>query len=532
MLKVLTQVHTSARIRFRGALDGLILVCILLATRIPFRSHYLYDIDSVNFALALRRFDPAVHQPHPPGYFLYIWAGGLVNSLCGDANTAFVSISIASGCGALIAIYALAGGWFDRRAAISACLIFIFSPLAWFHGTVALTYAVEGFFSSLAGYLCWKVYDGSRTLVVPAAITVGLAAGFRPSFLLFIGPLLVFSVVFAKVRVGGRHMTAAGVALVAAVSAWLFPMIIRSGGLSEYWSALVSLWRTVPAKQTVLNSPVANSIARLVSIAGIFLLCFGCASLLAFKGFTNGFQRRRETIFVLIWIAPGLLFFTLVFLKFVNSGYLLVISPPCFAWLGAKASAWYGGLRFGARLRILLTTACAMFNTIIFLYSPVYCSYSSVRHFEKELEDVLKTIPQFASAADTMIVGFDSHFLGYRHAGYYLPGWFTAQYPVVRLASGTRVFVMEHGDTRLADKLPVARYKSFLLFPLPANDREYTDYVAKVRARFPKGALRTVNAGRREFTIGRTGDLQLLFPVAAGTAYSGEDVSGKAVNGR
>jgi len=33
-----------------------------MATRLVFRSHYLYDIDSVNFALGIRRFDTSVYQ--------------------------------------------------------------------------------------------------------------------------------------------------------------------------------------------------------------------------------------------------------------------------------------------------------------------------------------------------------------------------------------------------------------------------------------------------------------------------------------
>src|SRR5687767_15303876 len=35
----------------------------------------LEDIDSINFALGLRDFDVAQHQPHPPGYPLYIGIG-------------------------------------------------------------------------------------------------------------------------------------------------------------------------------------------------------------------------------------------------------------------------------------------------------------------------------------------------------------------------------------------------------------------------------------------------------------------------
>ena len=43
-------------------------VCIHLA----WLPRHLEDIDSINFALGLRHYDVAAHQPHPPGYPLFI----------------------------------------------------------------------------------------------------------------------------------------------------------------------------------------------------------------------------------------------------------------------------------------------------------------------------------------------------------------------------------------------------------------------------------------------------------------------------
>ena len=42
------------------------------AAHLPFLARSLEDIDSINFALGLRDFDVAQHQPHPPGYPVYI----------------------------------------------------------------------------------------------------------------------------------------------------------------------------------------------------------------------------------------------------------------------------------------------------------------------------------------------------------------------------------------------------------------------------------------------------------------------------
>ena len=503
-----------------AALDVMILAAATALTRIAFRSHYLYDIDSVNFALALRRFDPAVHQPHPPGYFLYICLGRALNPIFRDANTALVAIGIIFSCGAVAMIYVLAGNWFGRVPAVFAGAIFVFSPLAWFHGTVALTYIVEGFFSALTGYLCWRIYGGAARSTLPAAVVLGIAAGFRPSSLLLLGPLFLFSVRKAGLR---RAALAMG-ALLLTLLAWFVPMIQMSGGSSAYVSSLVSLWLAVPSKGMLFNSSVLNSVARAVFIGLIYFLCFGCAAILPMlrdRGTTS--LNPGKTIFTRVWVAPGFLFFTFIYLKFVNSGYLLVLAPPICAWMGLWASNWYSGLRLGDARKIWLTAICAAVNTAIFIAAPVYCSYGGVRRFETELRQIIGAVPQIAPSGDTMIVGFDSHFLGYRHAGYYLPGYLTVQFPEVQLTSGKRIFAMEHRDTWLESGLDTTSIRNFILFPLPLGDKEYSEYMARVRKRFPAGALHMVTQGGREYAIGSVADLRFLFPDSVSSARAHVD---------
>jgi Protein of unknown function (DUF2723) len=497
----------------RRVLDQAILVAATALTRYAFRSHYLYDIDSVNFALALRNFDPAVHQPHPPGYFLYVYLGRLVDMVFHDANAAFVAISIFFSCGAVALIYALAADWFGRKAGVFAGLIFVFSPLAWFHGTVALTYAVEAFFSALTGYICWRICCGAGRFAVPGAIAVGIAAGFRPSSLLLLCPLLFFSLR----KIGRAQAAAGGAALAATLLAWFIPMLRITGG-GAYISSFVSLWMAVPSKGTIFNSSPLNSVARACVIAGIYVLGFGCAALLPVVGLRgkpaleSDAEARRKVVFTRIWIAPGLLFFTFIYLKFVNSGYLLVLAPPVCGWMGLWASTWYANPRCRRSLKRLLIAGCAAANTAIFIFLPVYCSWGAERRFEAEIGSVNAALRQLASPGDAVIVGFDSHFLGYRHAGYYLPDYFTVQFPEVRLTSGIRVFTMQHRDTRIEAKLPALSAREFIMFPLPSGDREYSDYLAAVRSRLPPGDLHTVVRGGHEFTMGPVADLRYLFP--------------------
>jgi 4-amino-4-deoxy-L-arabinose transferase-like glycosyltransferase len=480
-------------------------------SRWVFRSHYLYDLDSVNFALAMRRFDPHVHQPHPPGYFLYICLGRLLDSVFHDANLALVVLSILASCGVAIVIYKTTLDWFSEMAALFAGILFLLSPLAWFHGTVALTYIVEAFFSGLLGYLCWRIYCGNERFVLSAGVILGISAGVRPSSLLFLTPLFLFSLWKATSK--GKRVGLG--ALAVTLAAWFVPMIYASGGLNAYFGALFSLWQMVPSKGTVFNSSPANSIARAFTIVFIYFLCFGAASLAPLVALIRRGQIDiRKKTFTLVWIFPALCFFTFGYLKFVNSGYLLLLSAPACIWLGSWVSEWYEASSWGKTLKFVVLGVGAAVNVLIFLASPFYCSYREVRRFEAELAGIRTALPQVASARDTVILSFDSHFNGYRHAGYYLPDYLIVEYPEVKLKEGPRVFAMHERDTKLLTELPVASYTRFVVFPLPSGD-SYEEYLQTVKGRLPSHSLHGVSAGGREFITGPISDLPLLFPDAA-----------------
>ena len=277
------------RDRFSGRFVSLG-VCAVAVTRILFRSHLLYDLDSVNFALGIQRFDPGAHQPHPPGYFLYVCLARLLNRFLTDPNTALVTISIAASCGAALAIYLLTKEWFDSGAARVSMVLFLVSPLCWFHGIVALTYIVECFFSALIGYWCWRTYKGQAMFAVPASVAFALAAGFRPSAAVLLAPLWLLSIR----RIRGKQRWLAILAAGVVVLAWLIPMMAAAGGVRQYSEALAHLWSMVPGKRTTLSSPWL-AVARVATIGWIFVLCFGFASLFVLRPQPGiGSKRRTE----------------------------------------------------------------------------------------------------------------------------------------------------------------------------------------------------------------------------------------------
>ena len=515
--------------RLKLSPEAIGIACVLAATRLVCRSRALYDIDSVNFALGIQRFDPSAYQPHPPGYFLYILAGRLLNLVCHDPNLALVLLSVLSGCGCILLLDRLARAWFGASEARFACLIFLFSPLAWFHGTVALTYAVEAFFSLLSAWLCWKVVRGTATAGWPAGIALGVAAGVRPSSLLLLGPLFVYSFARAPLR---TRLSALGTLLLS-ICCWGIPMIVLAGGFRSYFNALISLWTLVPAQQTVFNSSPATSIARAATVFFILLLVCGTASLAVLARTRSAPPDPRVVRFTAVWIVPALLFFTFIYLKFVNSGYLLLLAGPCCLWLGRWVAAWYRDVHWPVTAKLAVIAGCAALNVWVYLDAPLYCSFRSVRRFEAQLASINAELPTLCSPSDTLVVAFDSHFLGYRHAGYYLPQFLTLQYPEVELAHGPRIFALNDRDTVLLSQLPRVRqdaplgsrptpvsregrpYTHFVLFPLPSDSDAYSEYLHTVTAALPAGHLTTTTIGAHRYIVGNIQDLPLLFPRVA-----------------
>jgi hypothetical protein len=409
-------------------------------------------------------------------------------------------------------IYKLALEWFGPRAATFAGLLFLLSPLAWFHGIVALTYSVEAAASALVGILCWRIDRGRTSFIVPAAIVLGITAGIRPSSILFLGPLFLFSLR----NVPAKKILLGIAALAATACAWFFPMIQASGGFAAYFGALASLWRMVPSKGTVFNSSPITSVARLFTIIFIYFLCFGAASLAPLgASCATAPADKSKKIFTAVWIVPALCFFTFIFLKLVNSGYLLLAVAPACVWLGAWTADWYDRARWPKGLKIATAAACGAVNLLIFLAFPAYCSYRSVRQFEAELTGVETAMPQVGTPDDLLIVSFDNHFLGYRHAGYYLPSYLTIEYPEANLVQGPRIFAMRGRDSFLLSALPTGTYSRFVLFPLPQGDAEYAKYMEKTEKLLPANDLSSVELNGHAFVTAPIRDLPLLFPQAA-----------------
>src|SRR5437660_3380816 len=108
---------------------------VFLAVHLPYFPKSLEDLDSVNFALGVRRFDVAAHQPHPPGYPLYVLIAKGLRAITGSELTALSVLSVLAGSLGVLAIGSLARRLMHRETTewpIAATVVAISSPLYWF----------------------------------------------------------------------------------------------------------------------------------------------------------------------------------------------------------------------------------------------------------------------------------------------------------------------------------------------------------------------------------------------------------------
>lgn len=155
---------------------GLTLMAFLL--RLPFVSSWLEDWDSVQFVLGMHDFSITNHQPHPPGYPLYILMGKFFWMIFGNETQALGFLSCLFGSLAMIPLYLLAKRMFDKNVAVLAGLLFILVPVEWIVSEIPISNIPGLFFLLVFGYLAYIFVDKPNELLLVAGFS-GLILGIR-----------------------------------------------------------------------------------------------------------------------------------------------------------------------------------------------------------------------------------------------------------------------------------------------------------------------------------------------------------------
>jgi hypothetical protein len=299
----------------RGILIPALLAALTIASRLPFLTPRLAHWDAVNYALGLHDFNVAAHQPHPPGSPYYILLGRAALGLTGDDNAALILVSIVSSVGAVVGVHALASVAFPglRAAGLVAAMLLLTQPIFWGYGTMATPWTLLAALALAIGLACVLLLRGKRELVIPSALLVGIASGFRLDATIFLSPLWAWSMCKAESDWRRRLLALASVS--ACVFFWLVPVAAStSGGAGGWFDRMLALIGPTDTsdepRQLLANTFISFGTLALVVAPAVVLSLTSepRAAMRWLRTTVNG----TSGVFWLLWIAPGFVFLWLV----------------------------------------------------------------------------------------------------------------------------------------------------------------------------------------------------------------------------
>jgi len=349
-----------------------ILAVVFILLHLPFLPPSLEDLDSINFALGLHDFDVAEHQPHPPGYPVFMFVARGVMAVTGSEVQALSLTGVFAGGFGLLAIAAIAGVVSRERtgAVLAVTALAAAAPLYWMTAARPLS-DMMGLAAALGVQALLLRARTERALIL-AAGAAGLAVGVRSQVMWLTLPLLMFSVATLPSGHRASLLFRAAVASALGAALWAVPLVVGTGGPLAYWQALtaqgaedftgVTMLLTSFTPRLALNAMHDTFVAPW---AGWWL---GVPVLVAavVGGLVALVLDRRPLIVLAVAFGPYLVFHLLLQETFTTRYALPLIVPV--AWLAVRGLETLG--RPGLAASGVLTAACLFVSqTSVVAYS-------------------------------------------------------------------------------------------------------------------------------------------------------------------
>ena len=388
---------------------------LFLAGHVPWLAPALEDVDSQNFALALRDFNPALHQPHPPGYPIFVALGKLA-FLFGvteaHALAIWGPIFGVLAIGALVqlfrAVEGSAGGALVETStrALLATLLTVVCPLFWFTAVRPMSdvpgLAIALLAQSLLATAFWRqqgmhVTDrasikASGRLIVLGAFVAALALGVRLQTIYLTAPLFLLVIVHRIGRDAAGALLGSSLSFTIGVLLWAVPMVVAAGGPAAYLGALGS---QAGEDFSGVDMLARNPTPRRLALGLVHTLVFpwgsnvlgGVMVGLLGLGTVLLLWRARRSAVLLGTLALPYAMFHLVFQETVTTRYALPL-VPAFAYTVVFGLSWFKGKLFPVSAAVLAVWAALIALPAVSAYatgpSPVF---RAIRDIETRAPD-------------------------------------------------------------------------------------------------------------------------------------------------
>lgn len=358
------------------------LLLLYSVATIPFFSRSPLNWDAAQFVLGVEHFSVHMHQPHPPGYPLFIAMGKLLNVVM-TPHAALVLISAVFGALSVVALYLLARDlWPERKeiAFLVACA-WIFNPLFWLYRETAVTYTIDAASGLIIAWLALRtLHERRHRYSIASVVVIAVASGFRPSLLVLLFPLIAFQLWFHKRN--WRFIVLVFLLGVLLSLAWFVPLITFSGGLQQYLIDSQKLYKTVSEQTSILAGAQFENILRQVQLLATTLVeawnvivipMVVSGSIGLYAVWKNGIKMfwhisGKKIMWLFAWLLPSVI--VLSFIHLGQLGYTLIVLPAGYLALGPillRLREWsHAGL-------VVLTVGFLAVHSLVFLWlRPTY----------------------------------------------------------------------------------------------------------------------------------------------------------------
>lgn len=447
-----------------------ILSIITIITRIPFVSKYLFEWDSVQFALGIDNFNIIHHQPHPPGYFFYVYSAKLVNLIINNPNYSLITINIILCAIASIIFFIICYKIFQNKLiSFFASIIFITNPFVWFHSEFANVYIIDCLFALIYFYLSYLIFIEKKNYTYLFSFLFAIGIGFRQSLVIFFSPLYIFSIFyyFLYYKKSIKKLLINIIIFAITNLFWLLPTIILSGGFAQVWEVTRFQYSSTTSKTSIFDlNKLKTTTAQTWNTIKLFLYSGGILSFILLYYIISGkikFAKKTKTL-LLLWFLPSFLFYSLIHLG--KAGYIITIAP-----IIPLLGIWIIYNTKSITKKYIIIFTIIILQTIFFLFdlepkntrlnnllinvSPYKISSQTIKYNDSRLKEIINSVEKY-NPQDTIILSEgDSPYIkqrtnfikSIRHLNYYLP-----QYSVYYLfndKSITRYYMYKGADRRL-----------------------------------------------------------------------------------
>jgi hypothetical protein len=346
---------------WREALGALLVLLAQIATmpRTP------WENDEILFAEGVRKFEPALYHPHPPGFPLFILLGKLVHELVHDPWRALVYVSIAAAPVGFVAMARAFRRWIDDPdLAVCGALLYYFSASYILHGPLAFSDPIAIAFVALTFYSI--AADGEKEHD-RAAVGIGLwssaAIGCRPQLVIALVPVLII----ALLRMPNRKRLALVITFTVASLMWFLPLLDAAGGIEP----LLTYERQQARYFVVHDAAMSRGAKSSLEIATRFLLHPWGSKYLTLPllvlfalGIVPAWRRRRALLPIAVFTAIWLIF-ELGWMDPADAARYSLPSMICTALIAAFG---LGAIRSSTHLRAVPWIGTAVFAAMSWWY--------------------------------------------------------------------------------------------------------------------------------------------------------------------